>query len=438
MVTTNIYSWLDFRRSLNPMSVREISPHDCDPWVIKNHVLSRPDRRYFEGFIGLGQGWIRQPEIGTLGFLVSSSRNSRRVLLQLKEEPGNIGLSQIAPTVQATKSNREQVHRGLQQPYLSLFTGNQARSTVLQSSLHSEQGTRFWRKRNRNMLVETSLSVAEEQNHKWFPMTELRDALSKSYVVNTDSRSVLASSDWKIILESPPRGDNGKPPNGLLQEMSRQLHEDRIGVDGALKLLEGSRKSIGAVRAPVLKPSSPNKKEDSGFFWGRGAKGFRFFEVQAKFREIDSWRQPLFVSDVKPIHQLLVSRHRGSLAFLLNITGEPGLYMKAEYGPTVTTLNRGLSEQSDLNIEIACQLNDSAELIREIHQSDEGGRFFREEGTYRLVWVDPQHFLGHTPLAWATEQNGFCWVTPLGLNILCGTPMTTTNELRTLASLILS
>ena len=61
---------------------------------------------------------IDQQEIGILGFIVAKSGGQLAFLCQAKAEPGNIELVQLAPTLQATASNYQQIHGGLAQPFL--------------------------------------------------------------------------------------------------------------------------------------------------------------------------------------------------------------------------------------------------------------------------------------------------------------------------------
>ena len=64
---------------------------------------------------------INQPEIGILGILCKQFNGVPHFLMQMKMEPGNINQAQLSPTVQATRSNYTQVHKGKLPAYLSYF-----------------------------------------------------------------------------------------------------------------------------------------------------------------------------------------------------------------------------------------------------------------------------------------------------------------------------
>ena len=96
---------------------------------------------------------INQPEIGFLGFIVQKKKGVLHFLLQAKIEPGNLNVVQLSPTLQATRSNYMRVHGGKTPLYLEYFTGEK-KVDVLVDQLQSEQGARFYQKRNRNIIVE--------------------------------------------------------------------------------------------------------------------------------------------------------------------------------------------------------------------------------------------------------------------------------------------
>lgn len=83
---------------------------------------------------------ISQPEVGILGILAKEFDGVLHFLLQAKMEPGNLGLVQLAPTVQATRSNYTKVHNGADVPYLRHFM-RPNRSRVIADVLQSEHGS---------------------------------------------------------------------------------------------------------------------------------------------------------------------------------------------------------------------------------------------------------------------------------------------------------
>ncbi|RFU39357.1 NDP-hexose 2,3-dehydratase, partial [Actinomadura logoneensis] len=155
---------------------------------------------------------IDQPEIGILGLLVREFDGVPHFLVQAKAEPGNAGGVQVAPTVQATRSNYTRVHRGRPVPYLEYFrtpsaAGRAARRLV--DVRQSELGGWFLRKRNRNMVVEVGADVEALPGFRWLTLHRLHRLLHRDDLVNMDLRSVLgclpvAGPGAAAALAAPP------------------------------------------------------------------------------------------------------------------------------------------------------------------------------------------------------------------------------------------
>ena len=99
-----------------------------------------------------------QNEDGILGII--KNKETQKYLLQAKVEPGNINKLQLAPTVQATKSNYSQVHGGSKVPYVEYFL----KLNKFNKYNQTEQGFRYLNKFNSNILLEKSVKIKKEMN----------------------------------------------------------------------------------------------------------------------------------------------------------------------------------------------------------------------------------------------------------------------------------
>ena len=135
---------------------------------------------------------IHQPEIGILGFLTCVDNGVRKFLVQAKMEPGNVHQIQISPTVQATYSNYSGVHRGKIPPYLEYFQDSKNHAVIC-DRLQSEQGARFYKKRNRNMIVEINYEPHLLDDFYWLSYCELKKLFAIDNLINMDARSVLSN-----------------------------------------------------------------------------------------------------------------------------------------------------------------------------------------------------------------------------------------------------
>ena len=142
---------------------------------------------------------INQPEIGILGIICQNHFGILYFLMQAKMEPGNVNKAQLSPTLQATRSNFTQVHKGKKPSYLEYFQSLTGKKIIV-DQLQSEQGARFLKKRNRNMIIEISPDEKIEllDNYCWLTLGQLKFLLEKDNIVNMDARTVLSCTQLNL------------------------------------------------------------------------------------------------------------------------------------------------------------------------------------------------------------------------------------------------
>src|SRR5258708_1884479 len=208
--------WWSERARSNRFNVTPIPFDELDSWRFDPDTgnLSHSSGRFFTieglhvrsdyGPVGeWSQPCINQPEIGILGIIVKSFDGVPHCLMQAKMEPGNVNTLQLSPTVQATRSNYTRVHGGSRTRYLEYFAGP-GRGRVLVDVLQSEQGSWFYRKRNRNMVVEVTGALPLHEDFCWLPLRQVLDLLHVDNLVNMDARTVLSCMPF-----APPRDGSG-------------------------------------------------------------------------------------------------------------------------------------------------------------------------------------------------------------------------------------
>ena len=131
MVSQKIIKWLNKQKKKHKLSVNIINLNQIDKWHYSSSLIYHKSKKFFK-IVAIkvvsnfyknrwDQPIIMQKEIGILGII--KNKKTKKYLLQAKVEPGNINNLQLAPTVQATKSNYSRVHGGLKVPYLNHFLG---------------------------------------------------------------------------------------------------------------------------------------------------------------------------------------------------------------------------------------------------------------------------------------------------------------------------
>jgi dTDP-4-dehydro-6-deoxy-alpha-D-glucopyranose 2,3-dehydratase len=337
---------------------------------------------------------IYQPEIGILGILVKEFGGVMHCLMQAKMEPGNPNLLQLAPTVQATKSNYTRVHRGASVNYLEYFERPQ-RDRVLADVLQSEHGAWFHRKHNRNMIVETDDDVPVREGFCWLTLGQLAELLKRDNLVNMDARTVLSCL-----------------PRPLHPETFRALHSD-AGLRYWLTS-ERSRYDVHAERVPLAgirdweRTETEIRHVDEHFF------DVVAVSVEAASREVVSWTQPLFRPAGTGIAAFLLNRIDGVPHLLAHARVEGGLRDSVEIAPTVQRIPSNYTDvpagERPPYLDLVLDADPSRVHYEAVH-SEEGGRFLDAVSRYLIVETPPSMSLHDVP-------PGYFWVTPEQLFLL--------------------
>lgn len=428
---TSLKNWLRDCRSKSDMKFRFVGFENCEPWKLENGEISRPDGRFFKviGVKNLLSGelnyFISQPEIGILGFLTTQISGNPHLCVQTKDEPGNTRITQLAPTVQATYSNYTQAHGGKPTQYLEHFLKPTANHKTLSDSLQSEQGYKFWKKRNRNINVFVPNSeLANLERHSLFPTREMLGLIDEDFIINTDARSVLSSCDWKNLLLdgfeafrqsktsfSLALGNSffEKPiqSNNRTAELIEVLKIARNNTDSQLKYHKITPEDL-------LSDEFQNK--------------ISFITVDSLNREVEHWSQPIYKSTEIESHVLISRVVDNAAEFLIRLSKEPGLLRKVEFGPSIS----GLKKDSKIDEAFT---NINFQKLISVFQSDEGGRFFRNISEYEIRLIDSTS-TGLLSRQMEDSSSAY-WVSAKTLNLLLREPEVANNELRSVSSLLL-
>ena len=441
----DLTAWIEQRRAASQLRVEQIAFGQCADWTLKDGALRHVSGRFFsvkglyceEGpphLKGLSQPIIEQPEIGVLGFVVRQAASGWQWLLQAKTEPGNVGGTQIGPSVQATQSNYLQVHGGKPTPMIEMFKAGKGVQNLFVDVEQSEQGDRFDGKYNRNVVAQAdpAFEILEDEAWRWFSAAAVRSALARDFTFNTDSRSVLCCSDWALLADEgrlPFDRWRGQAGFGLELKMSFAVSLPHSGFDAAQAILAQTR-SAGpwCVRRVAL---------DAIAGWHQTPMEYacddpmidpvvRMYSVHAADREVTNWCQPLFTNRTQGRAVLVCARREGVLRFLLPARTEPGFSERAQFGPSLLT---GPSHANPPGLLAAIDDASSIEHLG-VLQSDEGGRFKDSVARYQIVELTAKQ-------ASKFDQPG-AWVTLSCIGAMARLRGLMSNELRSCVSLLLT
>ncbi|MEV4754130.1 NDP-hexose 2,3-dehydratase family protein [Micromonospora sp. NPDC049559] len=349
---------------------------------------------------------INQPEVGILGILVKNFDGVLHCLMQAKAEPGNCNGLQLSPTVQATRSNYTRVHSGKSVPYLDFFRTS-APHRVLVDVRQSEQGSWFYRKRNRNMVIETTDEVPLEDGFCWLTLGEVHRLLAVDNLVNVDARTVLSCLPFAGAAAGTAYGP---PRDAFHAALIASLGTERSALHTDGQILSWitdirTRTDVHARRIPLnrlrgWRHADGRIAHESGLFFDVIG-----VDVTAGGREVGHWMQPMIEPVGQGLLAFVVKNVDGVLHVLVQARAEPGLVDVVELAPTVqcTLANYQRLPGSAWPRFLPEVLGAEPDQIRfDTILSEEGGRFYHARNRYLVVEAKPGFRGEHPDFRWLT------------------------------------
>lgn len=363
MKTNKLNDWLKNQKKINKIKVKKKKINLLENWIFKKNIIFHKTKNFFsiKPFLFQQknkkkfQPLIIQKEHGILGIIKKKKAGKDYYLLQSKIEPGNINGVQISPTVQATKSNYLRKHGGKKTLFLDYFLKRQNKLKIISKIKLSEQGSRFLKKKNWNILLEADkITIPLKKNYCWLTKENIKYLINKKNILNMDTISVLSSAIKKNLNENT-LNSNTKIKN-ILNLLDKKIKIKRKIINfNDLKGWEIKKNSISDIR----------NKYFSIFF----------LDVVANLREVKKWEQPIISDHFSSMNGFLVSKINNTTHYLLKIINEPG-FDQSKYTSTIFEKNFYLN--SNKNIKFLPFFNKKNCLMNLVN-SDEGGRFLNNQ-----------------------------------------------------------
>lgn len=400
--TEEIKSWIARRNREVEVSVTRVAFDAMRMWHTEPDGSLRHDTGRFFSIVGIDvrtdygvvnhwrQPIILQPEVGYLGILTKEFDGVLYFLMQAKIEPGNVNCVQLSPTLQATKSNYSRVHSGKSPHYLDYFVNARPENIIL-DQLQSEQGARFMRKRNRNIIIKVDGEVPVLEDFRWMTLGQIKALMRCDNLVNMDTRTVLSGlkvSDYVTPLD----GLRGMSAFGRDMILSGETNHSLISTRDHLSWLTGlkARYDLSVTYCPVCEMPGWRKTDDE--IVRDDGKYFKIIGVNVTIanREVASWHQPL----VQPMQQglcaFIVKKIDGVYHFLVQAKLECGNFDVVELAPTVQCLTGNVYAEGGVKPAFADYVLAARkeQVLFDTLQSEEGGRFYKEQNRNLLVEAD--------------------------------------------------
>lgn len=419
----SLLKWIQQKNSEVDVSVSAIPFSEMVAWhfdLVSGNLVHDSGR--FFSIVGLdvfvnngrelrwNQPIVFQPEVGYLGIITKEFDGAMHFLMQAKIEPGNLNHVQISPTLQATRSNYTQVHGGRVPAYIDYFRQASLAGIVL-DQLQSEQGARFYRKRNRNMIVQVYDDIQLLPDFQWMTLPQIKQLMRYDNVVNMDTRTVLSGlsfvrpgEDWEEALSES---------EAVVSDIGASFLDSESRISG-IKTMDEILHWITDLKSKyeLIVNKIPLKNVDEWLVSESeivrpDRKYFRAFGVNVEIssREVASWCQPLVEPMQEGLCVLFMKRIYGIMHFLLQAKIECGNFDVVELAPTIQCLT-GDYKSTQSNV---VYLEDflSGKIVKQMHfdtmQSEEGGRFYHEQN--RNVVVEVTDDFDEDVSEW------FCWLT---------------------------
>ncbi len=436
--TASILKWVEERNRNLVVNIRPNRLSDSNFWLYdreqgcvtnRNHSFFTIQgmQSFREGELLLEQPVIVQDEIGYLGILCKELDGVLHFLMQAKIEPGNVNKIQISPTIQATKSNFTQKHGGTRPPYLDYFL-NADRHQVIVDQIQSEQSSRFYKKRNRNIVLLVEEDIEVLPSHRWMTLGQLKQLMKVNNLVNMDTRTVLSCLPFSLM-----DGSGGQYRryfrdqalyNSLFDTADPQTLSRIYDYINDFKMFW-----YEPPRLVSLEELTGWELDDEGI---RRKKPYSFdviyCDIEVEGREVRRWTQPLFRARGIADFGLFTTVQDGKRLFLVRALSEPGCFDGIELGPTLQREAVCAQEPDKIEQAFLEQYRLREGVLYDVILSEEGGRFYQEQNRNMILEISADRLNPLPP--------GYFWVDYRTLNLLTQVNNCLNIQLRNLLSLL--
>ena len=403
--------------------MRRVPLNSSDAWSLNSGALTHLSGGFFcvVGARQLGHTdriFIYQPQAAITGLITARHGGERFFLIQARAEPGNPRGIQFGPTVQATAANYSGRHRGTPTPYIEKFLHYDPRIRVLSDTTQTDHGERYLYKTKRAIVIEIDEMGEPAPSFLWVSSRIMSEAAGLGLFMNADLRTLLGLSPWTFL---PDFGELSPSSAAVRKSLAAPLRTDRLG-------------AVLAQRRPEQSPVQfQSMQELAGWFIGRDViqeieprQGISvgMYETAASWREVKNWTQPL-IEACGAGRAVLICRHSsGGLEFFAGFARETG------FGPTVGLGPSYWRYPGAQTASPAWFEGKSVRFVREVEESDEGGRFYQNVWLFQFGLLEER---SETDL----ESHGV-WLRLSELNALLFTSNICTIQLRAMLSHLLT
>ena len=202
-----ILKWVKKRQKNEKTVSKIINLNQCVNWYFdKDKNLYHKSGQFFkvkgvktsDAFGREVKSWtqpiLTQKHGGVLAFISrQTNKFGTQFLIDAKVEPGDDSLIKISPSFQATQSNMNRAHGGKRPKFYDIVMQLKG-AELIYYSIHNEEGARFWKKSNWNVIVKLNDPFDKRikgNNYKWVSLKQIKKLALRNRLVNPFVKTIL-------------------------------------------------------------------------------------------------------------------------------------------------------------------------------------------------------------------------------------------------------
>ena len=202
---SKVLTWLKKRKRLDKTKVKIISIKSLKDWSVEmNGNIFHKSKQFFSlkgvrttnAYNREVKKWdqplLFQKHGGILAIFVREKNGIIEFLLNARREPGD-GNSELklCPSFSATQSNMNLAHGGKKTQLTDLVLNNK---NLICKTIHFEEGARFWKKPNQNLLIFLKKNQEKKikgKNFIWLNLSQIKKLNIKKGILNPFVKTIL-------------------------------------------------------------------------------------------------------------------------------------------------------------------------------------------------------------------------------------------------------
>ena len=201
---SSIINFITSQKSKFDLFVEKKPLNDLKSWNITESSIEHEKNKYFKiiavdvninnrEVINWTQPMIKPAQEGLCAFICKEINGVLHFIVQSKLECGNFDIIELAPTVQCLTGNyRNSNQKKL--PFLEYILSVE-KNKIIFDTLQSEEGGRFFKEQNRNMVVFAGNEISDDlpENFIWMTLHQIKSFIKYNNYLNIQSRSLISA-----------------------------------------------------------------------------------------------------------------------------------------------------------------------------------------------------------------------------------------------------